>query len=95
MLVEVRYGGGSRVADAAHLGGALMGIFFWRYEGIFRRWAANLARKRAEERARNLARDRERMDELLDKVKREGLHSLSEKERRFLQEMSGRLKRGR
>ena len=95
MLVEIRFGAQNRVADAAHLGGALMGILFWRYEGLVRRWAEAFARKRLQKRARNLARDREKMDELLGKVKREGLHSLSEKERRFLQEMSGRLKRGR
>ena len=95
MLVEVRFGGMSHVADSAHLGGALLGILFWRYEGLVRRWADSWARKRALERARNLARDREKMDQLLDKVKREGLHSLSEKERRLLQEMSGKLKRGK
>jgi len=94
MLVDLRFGAGGHVADAAHLGGALMGIAFWRYEGLARRWMESLARKRRLEQARKLARDRERMDELLDKVKREGLHSLSEKERRFLQEMSGRLKGG-
>lgn len=92
MLVEIRFGGGSQVADAAHLGGALMGIAFWRYEGLFRRLGESWARKIALERARRLEEDRRRMDELLDKVKREGLHSLSEKERRFLQEMSTKLK---
>ena len=94
MINELRHFTVTHVAHAAHLGGAIFGILFWKYEGLVRgwieRWQYNQERKRRE----SFLRDKKRMDELLDKVKREGLHTLSEEERAFLQKMSQRLKKG-
>jgi len=94
LLVELRDGAGSNLAHSAHLGGALLGFLFWRYEGWMRRLLQAIAAKQAADRARKEARDRQRMDELLAKVNRQGLHALTEEERRFLQEMSRRMKGG-
>jgi len=93
LYVDLSRGVGDDVAHSAHLGGALYGFFFWRYQGLVERWLERLARRRLDRQRRSEEADRERMDALLDKVNRLGLHSLSEGERRFLQDMSRRFKR--
>ena len=103
---------GDPVAHSAHLGGALMGLLFYKldlrpFDRPGRRDALqrlrDLFRRKPELRivARPVRREGSavtpsapdidtaaRVDELLAKIHRAGLHSLSEEERRFLEEAS-------
>lgn len=82
----------SDVAHFAHLGGLLFGYIFLR----FKLWSAAKPKKTAWQR-RQQPRPRERspedwkkVDAILDKVNREGMHKLTRQERNFLREMSRR-----
>jgi len=81
---------GDGVAHTAHLGGALFGLLYWRFyprvEGFF----ARLEDRQRERGAKRLASDERRMDELLDKIRREGFDSLTPREREFLKSQSQR-----
>ncbi len=89
----------SDVAHTAHLGGALFGWITARHGGWFARlgalWASGAARAR---RTRERHREREEVDlrsevdRILDKVNREGLGSLNDKEKRFLKDAGSRLR---
>ncbi|MFO0808052.1 MAG: DUF6576 domain-containing protein [Gemmataceae bacterium] len=57
---------------------------------VFQRWLQKRAAKRAAREIEQRESDERRMDELLEKVQREGLPSLSEEERRFLTRVSAR-----
>jgi membrane associated rhomboid family serine protease len=84
----------SGVARFAHLSGGLFG-----YLAVRRQWLwleplrafAGLRARRAEERQRS---DEERLDALLAKIGREGIHALSAGERAFLKRVSRRDGRG-
>jgi len=79
------------VAHAAHFGGMLLGLVWmkwgeragWWWRGRAQRVAEDYSREATEE-------DEEEMDRILEKIHREGLHSLSMRERMFLQDMSRR-----
>jgi hypothetical protein len=100
-LLELREGFRSGVAHGGHLGGALWGFLAWRFhwqhdhgqglpgQGLWRSLQAMRARSAGRQQARNQAR----LDELLDKVKQQGLGSLSAGERRFLKAASERARR--
>jgi membrane associated rhomboid family serine protease len=94
---------GSGIAYWAHLGGAAYGAAVFRF-GVFPRWSLPRIRLKsgddggngspkprkpthAEKRSRA---ERERVDALLDKINREGIGSLSDKERAFLNDASKR-----
>lgn len=78
----------------AHLGGAAFGFLAVKRGFIWRDWGAE-ARKKVEDRKRKaLASDEQRLDELLGRVAKEGIQSLSGRERDFLKRMSER-KKGR
>lgn len=105
--VELVVGSGSGVAHSAHIGGAAWGYvvhrFRWRWfhdlvpfvhqqgfwAGLRQRWQ----RARAARTARSAEQDQQRLDELLDKVHRQGIGSLSDAERRFLTKASDRARR--
>jgi len=88
-LMEMK-GQGGGVAHFAHLSGALFG-----YVAVKRGWVwrdpvqevDSWRERRAEEQE---ASDEERLDALLVKIKREGIHALSARERDFLKRVSGR-----
>ncbi|MGQ0613441.1 MAG: rhomboid family intramembrane serine protease [Planctomycetaceae bacterium] len=89
----------SDVAHTAHLGGALFGWIYARHGGWFARLGSLVARGAARApRARARPRDREEIDvrgevdRILDKVNREGLGSLSDRERQFLKDAGSRLR---
>ena len=76
----------SQVAHSAHLGGALFGFLYWRYEPRFRLFMQNLEareRRKAQEGERDA---RARVDRLLDKI--QAGESITPKERKFLDEAS-------
>ena len=89
IMVGIDFVSGTRllstgVAHWCHIGGALGGFLFFRYhqriEALF---------ERMEERAteREVQREvdvRQTVDELLEKIRRDGIHTLSAKEKRFL-----------
>ncbi len=81
------------IAYSAHLAGAIAGFVYT--AAIFRpdwirawrgRWDA---RRRAAE-ARRGAEEKDRVDRLLDKIARDGMHTLTPSERQFLEEASRR-----
>jgi membrane associated rhomboid family serine protease len=88
------------IAHSAHLGGALYAFLYWKFGhrfgnvfGAIDRMADD--RKRKKERKR-LEQDRElraELDRVLDKVNREGMTALSEREKKFLKDASDRLRR--
>ena len=87
------------VAHSAHLAGALFGLFYFRYGGrverLFREMDRRADRKRAtKERQRVVETDemRREVDRILDKVSREGLPSLTDEERRYLERAGKRLR---
>lgn len=82
----------SNVAYITHVGGLAAGFLFIRYEWTFR----SITRRRAHRR-NNRAREsdrqiRERVDQLLAKVNRKGINSLTWRERSFLKRASKRFK---
>lgn len=83
------------VAHFAHLGGLVYGFLFIRYEPRFTNF---LVSWQNQQHAREYQREEEiknRVDELLDKVNREGMKSLTRKERGFLKSASKRYRRMR
>jgi membrane associated rhomboid family serine protease len=90
VILELRSGGGGGVARFAHLSGALFGYLAVRRSWI---WGDPLARisawreRRDEEQAGS---EKERLDELLAKINREGIASLTGRERAFLKRVSQR-----
>ena len=80
--------GPGQVADAAHLGGMVFGLLWWRFHGRLAAWRAGLeAAGRARRRRREEARRKE-LDRILAKIKDRGMPSLSAMERRFLERYS-------
>jgi membrane associated rhomboid family serine protease len=90
---------GGGVARFAHLGGMLFGYLYMKYGDKFRfslpRVRFNLGsarRKKKEEDWMRFMKDD--VDPILDKISREGIHSLTRKERRILKKARGRRKEG-
>ncbi len=95
-------GGERGVSYTTHLGGMFAGLIAWRWEeprasrGRFhpawkdrvRQWWQHRDRRRNEVRAKRVVRDREQIDAILEKINREGMESLTDKERRILDEAS-------
>jgi membrane associated rhomboid family serine protease len=85
------------IARFAHLGGLVVGYFYLKWEKYsypFKRWyrkvrlkAEHSAQRREEERER---KTRAEVDRLLDKIGREGLNSLTDRERDFLEKQGGK-----
>lgn len=88
--------GGDRVAYTVHLAGALGGWIavggFQRFEGPWSGWAANRNRRKQQRKFEQESKAEERLDELLAKISREGMQSLTDAERDFLRDRSDRRK---
>lgn len=82
----------SGIANFAHLGGLLFGYIFIRFQLWSSVKPASAPRRREASGApkRRSPDDWKRVDAILDKVNREGMHKLSRQERSFLREMSKR-----
>ena len=82
--------------DAAHLGGAAAGFFFIRKPHLLLDFFDDFLGSSDRSKARRVARGKKprktrqnkRLDEILDKVHKEGMHALSEDERKFLADAS-------
>lgn len=83
------------VAHFAHLGGIIYGFLFVRYSyRIFE----HLRKRQIQHHEREIVKEkmlREKVDEILDKVNREGLQNLSWRERNFLKNASRKYKKNR
>jgi membrane associated rhomboid family serine protease len=76
------------VAHLCHLGGAFFGFLFYRYEGKYRIILAS-SKEAKVRKEKKMDRDvGQEMDRLLAKIHDKGIHSLTDKERRFLNEAS-------
>lgn len=92
LILQGRNAGG----DAAHLGGAAAGFFFIRKPHLLLDFFDDFLGSSDRSKARRVARGKKprktrrskRLDEILDKVHREGMHALSDEERKFLAEAS-------
>ncbi len=89
-VVNELKGEASGVASFAHLTGALFGFLAVRRGWIWRDPLRELGGWRERLVEEHRASDEERLDELLAKIAREGIHALSAGERAFLKRMSQR-----
>jgi len=95
MVVGLQEGWIDGVAHAAHVGGMILGF-------VWVKWGHRIARAArggpwrggGSPFSRGRDRDREELDRILDKVHREGVGSLTTREKMFLQEMGGRFRDG-
>lgn len=90
ILVGLRDGGGDGTAHWVHLGGALFGFLT-----VWRRWIWHDPVAKLEQKSAQLKVERERavvlqVDDLLVKIQKEGLGSLSKREKEFLKQASKR-----
>lgn len=90
LLDGLKRGLSDGVAHWAHLGGAAYGFLAARRGWIWIDPIARLQARRAIAREDRRQSDEERMDELLQKIHRSGIGSLTRGERAFLERLSGR-----
>lgn len=86
---------GSGVAHFAHLGGLFAGFAYFRYLDRFEIWKATWEQKKALKAENREAKMHFKLDEVLKKVKEEGMNSLTASEKRFLQETSKKFREKR
>ncbi|MEN8148548.1 MAG: rhomboid family intramembrane serine protease [Planctomycetota bacterium] len=90
---------GHGVANSAHLGGALFGFLYYRYGHRVDRYFTDLEIKSKvhakKKRSADLDRLQAQVDEMLEKISREGIDGLSPRERKFLTEAGRRLREER
>jgi len=72
------------VAHLAHIGGAGWGFLFFKGRPIWHRMSEKVQYQKRVRRAQKEMRDRRRVDEILDKINREGIGSLTKQEKNFL-----------
>jgi membrane associated rhomboid family serine protease len=99
LLVGARNAGG----EAAHLGGAIMGFVLVRRPGLLTltspgrqtgpSWSQRRTARRLERQARRDAVEQAEVDRILEKVHNQGIHSLSEQEKRVLKRATNRQRR--
>lgn len=91
-VVEFLFGvsGASRVAHFAHLGGMAFGLLFLKTPaGLLQARGPGMVKTLREQfRNRRSKHDDQRMDDLLHKVNKEGIQSLTDEEKQFLHRMS-------
>jgi membrane associated rhomboid family serine protease len=80
------------IANTAHLGGALFGFLFYRFEKRveqhFESMGERLERRRVHKDIQSREDMEKRLDAILEKISREGMHKLSNKEKEFLKQAS-------
>ncbi|MFZ4721765.1 MAG: rhomboid family intramembrane serine protease [Phycisphaerales bacterium] len=95
-LLTLFFGGDNAGGEAAHLGGAIAGFWLIRHPHTLHAlfdWMGTFdptSRSRRVRSARRRGMDTAEIDRILDKIQREGLHSLSQAERQALREASRR-----
>jgi membrane associated rhomboid family serine protease len=102
MMILGFFMGGPNIAHLAHLGGAICGVLYlkvdWRWLRIGN-WLKNLRYRRMEaklEKRRQEAEDTmKRVDAILDRINEVGLQNLTKAERKFLEDASSQMAKGR
>ena len=87
---DLRYGESGNVAYMAHVGGILLGFFAVKKGWIWKDPIEARGRRQELKAGLRAHEDDVRMDELLAKISREGMNSISKREREFLKRMSKR-----
>lgn len=90
MLLEFSGAASSNVARLAHLSGAAWGFLLVRRGWVWRDPIQSVEDWRARTQEKREGDDEQRLDELLQRINREGINSLSSGERAFLKRMSKR-----
>lgn len=100
IMLMLAFSGGGRIAHLAHIGGAVGGFLFVRYFDFFRNlwnWNFSISRTIQRRKMRKYQEEMDmrvnaktRVDELLDKISKEGMNSLTRKEKKFLNEASSK-----
>lgn len=90
LLRNLSAGGGDNVAHFAHLLGAGWGYLIVRRGWIYRDPFEALQEKQAERRAQRRVDDKVRLDELLKRIHKQGIGTLSKGEREFMKRVSKR-----
>lgn len=90
LLLQWKGGGAGGTAHGVHVGGFLFGFVAARQRWIWHDPLATAQKKLARSREQRRVDDEQRMDELLAKIHREGMSSLTRSERSFLKRVSGR-----
>ncbi len=98
IMIPMTIFAGEGIAQMAHLGGALFGLTYWYANRKFRFSFENffdlddyIRRKKFkiyQEKLESRTRDLEKVDQLLDKISKYGYNSLTNKEKKFLNEAS-------
>lgn len=88
--LQIRAGGGGGTAHLVHLGGIVYGFLAVKARWIFADPISAIERSRAAREVERRQGDEARIDQLLDKINREGMSSLSKSEREFLKRVSSR-----
>jgi membrane associated rhomboid family serine protease len=86
---------GGNVAHFAHLGGLLYGFLFVRYESRFSNFLISWQIQQQEKGYKKEEELKRKVDQLLDKVNREGMKNLTRKERAFLRNASKKYRKTR
>lgn len=90
-LVQQLAGRANSFTDhTAHLAGAGFGFLAARRHWVWQDWGAVVQQQVAAKQAKDRASDEAKLDELLVKIQKNGINSLSPREREFLKRMSGR-----
>ena len=90
VVMQLQGAAASGVAHSIHLAGAAYGFVAVRRRWIWADPLSAFERKRAAAEVQQQQSDEQRMDELLAKINREGMGSLSGREREFLKRQAGR-----
>lgn len=90
ILIGLRDGGGDGVAHWVHLGGAIFGFLTVRRRWIWHDPAEQLERKSAQLKVERERATELQVDDLLAKIQKQGLGSLSKREKEFLKKASKR-----
>ncbi len=98
LMLMIAFAQGGRVAHMAHAGGALGGFLFVKFFSFFRNFPPihfsfndyfrRRRFKKYQEEMEFRQNSKEKVDELLDKISKYGMKSLTKKERKFLNEAS-------
>ncbi|MBK7644024.1 MAG: rhomboid family intramembrane serine protease [Planctomycetes bacterium] len=89
-LLVLKGGGSDGVSHITHLGGIVYGYFAVRSGLVYWDPVGAWGERRATKAVESAAADDQRMDQLLEKIHREGMASLSKGEREFLKRVSSR-----
>lgn len=78
----------SNTAYDVHLSGALIGLLSIKAQPLLQHWLHKRRQVKARQAAASRSHEMQRVDEILEKISKQGLHMLSDEERRFLKKHS-------